>query len=164
MRASKSFLRAPRCGQTTGVLEKCLCCAGECRWAGVNPCLGTGGKRSGAFDSRTRALGGGANPDAKQAWSFLISIALQPCGNRASRSRCWVWSRCDKTSPRTSPRSCHCAAKAVEVDKGGNLPCTFAARLRCSLVTDCCGQAPHSRLVGRQNPGGILPPLFISTA
>ncbi len=54
--------------------------------------------------------------------------------------------------------------KAVEINKGGNLPCSFAARLRCSFVADRCGYAPLSRLAGRQNPCGILPPLFISTA
>ncbi len=32
------------------------------------------------------------------------------------------------------------------------------------IVADRCGYAPPSRLAGRQNPGGILPPLFISTA
>jgi hypothetical protein len=55
-------------------------------------------------------------------------------------------------------------AKAVEINKGSNLPCSFAAQLRCSLVADRCGYAPRSRLAGRQNPGGILLPLFISTA
>jgi hypothetical protein len=52
----------------------------------------------------------------------------------------------------------------VEINKGSNLPCSFAAQLRCSLVADRCGYAPRSRLAGRQNPGGILLPLFISTA
>jgi hypothetical protein len=33
-----------------------------------------------------------------------------------------------------------------------------------SLVADRGGYAPRSRLAGRQNPGGILLPLFISTA
>jgi len=55
-------------------------------------------------------------------------------------------------------------AKAVEINKGGNLPSSFAAPLRCSLVADRGGYALRSRLAGRQNPGGILPPLFISTA
>jgi hypothetical protein len=54
--------------------------------------------------------------------------------------------------------------KAVEINKGSDLPCSFAAQLRCSLVADRCGYAPRSRLAGRQNPGGILLPLFISTA
>jgi hypothetical protein len=54
--------------------------------------------------------------------------------------------------------------KAVEMNKGSNLPCSFAAHLRCSLVADRCGYAPRSRLAGRQNPGGNLLPLFISTA
>jgi hypothetical protein len=54
--------------------------------------------------------------------------------------------------------------KAVEINEGSNLPCSFAAQLRCSLVADRCGYAPSSRLAGRQNPGGILLPLFISTA
>jgi hypothetical protein len=55
-------------------------------------------------------------------------------------------------------------AWAVEINKGSNLPCSFAAQLRCSLVADRCGYAPRSRLAGRQNPGGSLLPLFISTA
>jgi hypothetical protein len=54
--------------------------------------------------------------------------------------------------------------KAVEINKGSNLPCSFAAQLRCSLVADRGGYAPRSRPAGRQNPGGILLPLFISTA
>src|SRR5665213_4601966 len=59
------------------------------------------------------------------------------------------------------PKPC---AKAVEINKVSNPPCSFAAQLRCSLVADRGGYAPHSRLAGRQNPGGILLPLFISTA
>jgi hypothetical protein len=54
--------------------------------------------------------------------------------------------------------------KSVELNKGSNLPCSFTAQLRCSLVADRGGYAPRSRLAERQNPGGILLPLFISTA
>jgi hypothetical protein len=52
----------------------------------------------------------------------------------------------------------------MEINKAGNLPQSFTAQLRCSLVADRCGYAPRSRLGGRQNPGGILPPFFISAA
>jgi hypothetical protein len=55
-------------------------------------------------------------------------------------------------------------AQAAVINKGSNLPCSFAAQLRCSLVEVHCGYAPRSRLAGRQNPGGILPPLFITAA
>jgi hypothetical protein len=54
--------------------------------------------------------------------------------------------------------------KAAVINKGSNQPCSFSAQLRCSLVTDHCGYAPRSRLAGRQNPGGILLPLFITAA
>jgi hypothetical protein len=54
--------------------------------------------------------------------------------------------------------------KAAVINKGSNLPCSFAAPLRCSLVADRGGYAPRSRLAGRQNPGGILLPLFITAA
>jgi hypothetical protein len=41
-----------------------------------------------------------------------------------------------------------------------NLPWSFVAQLRSSLVTDPEGYAPHSRLAAQQNPGDILPNLF----
>jgi hypothetical protein len=52
--------------------------------------------------------------------------------------------------------------KAAVINKGSNLPCSFAAQVRCSLVADHCGYAPRLRLAGRQNPGGVLLPLFIT--
>jgi hypothetical protein len=36
--------------------------------------------------------------------------------------------------------------EAVEINKGSNLPCSFAGPLRCSLVADRGGYAPRSRL------------------
>ena len=53
---------------------------------------------------------------------------------------------------------------AAVINKGSNLPWSFATRLRCSLVADHCGYAPRSRLAGWQNPSGILPPFFLTDA
>jgi hypothetical protein len=51
-------------------------------------------------------------------------------------------------------------AQGLSGNNYNNLPCSFAARLRCSLVAYRGGYAPRSLLAGRQNPGGILPYLF----
>jgi hypothetical protein len=51
-------------------------------------------------------------------------------------------------------------AKGLSGNNLVNLPWSFAAELRCSLVTDREGYAPHSRLAVQQNPGGILANLF----
>jgi hypothetical protein len=52
------------------------------------------------------------------------------------------------------------AAQGLSGNNYNNLPCSFAARLRYSLVAYRGGYAPRSLLAGRQNPGGILPYLF----
>ena len=95
---------------------------------------------------------------------LLQSTGGQGHGQRIRRQRF-----CAETQSRTRISQGGRAAKATlaeeaVMNKGGNLPWSFAVQLRCSLLTGPCGYARRSRLAGRQNPGGFLPPLFITAS